>query len=249
MSGHSKWANIKHKKAAKDAKRGKTFTRIAKEITIAAREGGGDVDANPRLRLAVNNGKAENMPNENIKRAIQKGTGEIEGVNYEEIAYEAYGPTGGAVIIEVVTDNRNRTISELRVLLNKVGGNLADAGSVAWNFDRKGVVTIKTAGKSEDDILEHVLECGADDMDYDEDVTRIISQFDLLNVCNKYFEGKKFEITESKLEYIPKTLVNVNDLNDGKKVVKFLEFIEDYDDTQNLYSNYDISDSVMEQMD
>jgi YebC/PmpR family DNA-binding regulatory protein len=247
MSGHSKWANIKHKKAAKDAKRGKVFTRITKEITIAAREGGGDIDANPRLRLAVQNAKAVNMPNDNIKRAIQKGTGEIAGVNYEEIAYEGFGPQGGAVILEVVTDNKNRTLSDLRTTISKLGGNLAEAGSVAWNFDRKGVVTVKTAGKSEDDLLELVLESGADDMEYDTDSTRIICTFDSLNICSKFFEEKKIEITDRKLEYLPKTMVNIKNVNDAKKVLRFIETVEEYEDIQNIYSNYDIDDAVLEQ--
>ncbi len=247
MSGHSKWANIKHKKAAKDAKRGKIFTRITKEITISAREGGGDIDANPRLRLAVQNAKSVNMPSDNIKRAIQKGTGEIEGVNYEEITYEGFGPQGGAVIMEVVTDNRNRTLSDLRTTISKLGGNLAEAGAVAWNFDRKGVVTISTAGKTEDDILELVLDSGADDMEYDSESTRIICPFDALNICSKYFEEKKFEITDRKLEFLPKTMVNIRNVNDAKKILRFLETVEEHEDIQNIYSNYDINDAVLEQ--
>ena len=153
MSGHSKWANIKHRKAAQDSKKGKVFTRIAKEIAIAAREGGGDPDMNPRLRLAMQNGRAENMPNENIKRAIQKGTGELEGANYEEITYEGYAPCGVAVIVETVTDNRNRTFSELRSTFSKQGGNLGEPGSVAWNFQRKGVVTVTTNNLTEEEMF------------------------------------------------------------------------------------------------
>ncbi|MFA6571398.1 MAG: YebC/PmpR family DNA-binding transcriptional regulator [Bacteroidota bacterium] len=248
MSGHSKWANIKHKKAAKDAKRGKVFTRISKELTIAAREGGGDAEANPRLRLAVMNAKSVNMPAENIKRAIQKGTGEIAGVTYEELTYEGYGPNGGAVILETVTDNRNRTIAEIRSTMTKLGGNLGEANSVAWNFDRRGVVTIKTNGKEEDDILEHVLEAGADDLDYDTDQSRIICPFDKLYLCNKYFEQNKFEVTESKPEYLPKQTITVENINDAKKVMRFLDYFEEHDDVQNVFSNYDISDEIMEQL-
>ena len=248
MSGHSKWANIKHKKAAKDAKRGKVFTRITKEMTIAAREGGGNIDDNPRLRLAVQNAKAVNMPNENIKRAIQKGTGEIEGVNYEEIVYEAYGPHGGALILETVTDNRNRTLSEVRTTITKLGGNLGEPGSVSWNFSRKGVITVKTAGKSEDDLLEFVLDAGADDLEFDDDTSRIICSYDTLNLCYKFFESNKFEITESKLEYLPKAVINIENINDARKVMRLLDTMEDNDDVQNVFSNYEIDDDIMEQL-
>lgn len=244
MSGHSKWANIKHKKAAKDAKKGKIFTRIAKEITIAAREGGGDPEMNPRLRLAVQNAKSVNMPSDNIKRAIQKGTGEIEGATYEEIVYEGYAPLGVAVIVETVTDNRNRTFSELRAQFGKLGGNLGEPGSVAWNFDRKGVISIKTDGKTEDELLEHVLESGAEDLEYDEETSRIICSFEDLVKCNKYFEDKKFIVEESKFEYIPKTNINITDINDARRVVKFIDAIEDLDDVQNVYGNYEFSDEI-----
>ena len=244
MSGHSKWANIKHKKAAKDAKRGKIFTRIAKEITIAAREGGGDLDGNPRLRLAVQNARAENMPNDNIERDIKKGTGEIEGVQYEEIMYEGYAPLGVAMIIEAVTDNKNRMLSEVRSQLGKLGGNLAESGAVAWNFDRKGVVNVKTNGQSEDDLLEHVLESGAEDMEYDAETTRIITPYDALSTVSHYFEENNFEIEESKLEYIPKNLVKISNVNDAKRILKVVEHFEDHDDVQNIYTNMEIDDSI-----
>ncbi len=249
MSGHSKWANIKHKKAAKDAKKGKIFTRIAKEITIAAREGGGgDPEMNPRLRLAIQNAKSVNMPSDNIKRAIQKGTGEIEGAAYEEIVYEGYAPMGVAVIVETVTDNRNRTFSELRSQFGKLGGNLGEPGSVAWNFDRKGVIVIKTDGKTEDELLEHVLESGAEDLEFDEESSRIICAFEDLIKCNKYFEDNKFIVEESKFEYIPKTYINITELNDARKIIKFMEAIEDLDDIQNVYGNYEFSDEIAAQL-
>ncbi len=248
MSGHSKWANIKHKKAAKDAKRGKTFTRIAKELTIAAREGGGDPDGNPRLRLAVLNARAENMPNENIERAIKKGTGEIEGVTYEEIMYEGYAPLGVAMIIEVVTDNKNRTLSEVRSQLSKLGGNLAEAGAVAWNFNRKGVILVKTDGKSEDDLLEHVLESDAEDMEFDEESTRIITAYDSLNAVNQYFEKNGFKVIEIKLEFIPQSLINISNINDAKKVLRVIEHFEDHDDVQNVFANFDIDEEIMNQI-
>lgn len=248
MSGHSKWANIKHKKAAKDAKRGKIFTRLAKEITIAAREGGGDVDANPRLRLAVLNAKAENVPAENIKRAIQKGTGEIEGAVYEEIVYEGYAPFGVAIILETVTDNRNRTFPEIRSQFGKLGGSIGEPGSVAWNFDRKGVIKIKTNGKSEDDLMEIVLESGAEDLEFDEEISRIITDFESLTSVYKFCEEKKLEIAESKFEYIPKNTILIDKINDARKVIKFIDTIEDLDDVQNIYANNEFPDEIMEQL-
>jgi YebC/PmpR family DNA-binding regulatory protein len=248
MSGHSKWANIKHRKGRQDAKRGKVFTKIAKEITIAAREGGGDVESNPRLRLAVLNGRSVNMPSDNIQRAIKKGTGEIEGVSFEEYTYEGYAPAAVAVILETVTDNKNRTLSEIRSQFSKLGGNLGESNSVAWNFDRKGVISVKTNGLSEDEFLEHVLESNADDMEYDEDTTRIICPMEAFNICNKYFDEKKFEIVESKLEYIPRTTLKVENINDAKKVIKFIEIMEDHDDVQNVFSNFEIDDELMEQI-
>jgi len=248
MSGHSKWSTIKHKKAVKDAKRGKIFTRLAKEITIAAREKGGDPDANPRLRLAIQNAKAANMPLDNIKRAIQKGTGEIEGANYEEVIYEGYAPLGVAIILEAVTDNKNRTYAEIRSQFSKLGGNLGETNSVAWNFDRKGVVTIETQNKSEDELLELVLESGADDLDYNEEVSRIICEMEAFGEVNKFFTQKGIKIIESKLEYVPKNMVNIDNLENAKKIMKFIEHFEDHDDVQNVYSNADIPDEIIEQI-
>ncbi len=246
MSGHSRWANIKHKKSRQDAKRGKIFTRIAKEITISAREGGGDPAANPRLRLAILNARSVNMPSENIQRAVKKGTGEIEGVNYEEVVYEGFAPFGVAVILEAVTDNKNRTIAEIRSQVSKLGGNLGEANSVAWNFERKGVITIKTNNITEEAMLEYILEANADDMEYDSDTTRIICPMENFNICNKYIEEKNFEVTESKLEYLPKTTVKIDNINDAKKVIKFIEMFEEHDDVQNVYTNFEIDDELME---
>ena len=249
MSGHSKWANIKHKKAAKDAKRGKVFTRIAKEITISARDGGGDPDGNPRLRLAMLNARSVNMPSDNIKRAIQKGTGEIEGVSYEEVVYEGFAPCGISVMVETVTDNRNRTFSEIRTAFGKNGGNLGEPGSVAWNFERKGVLAFKTNNKTEDELLEKVLEAGAEDLEYDEEISTVICSFEDLNTCIKYFEDLKFEITESKFEYLPKTSVEITDVNDAKRILKFIEAIEEQEDVQNIFGNHEFSDEIVEQLD
>jgi YebC/PmpR family DNA-binding regulatory protein len=247
MAGHSKWANIKHKKGKADAKKGKVFTRISKEITISSREGGGDPDGNPRLRLAIQNARAVNMPNDNITKAIKKGTGEIEGVNYEEITYEGYAPNGVAVILETVTDNRKRTVSEIRALMTKLGGNLGESNSVAWNFERKGVISIKTNGKTEDELFELVLEAGADDLEFDED-SRIICAMENFAIVNKFFEEQKFEIIEAKLEYIAKNIVNISSVEDAKKVMKFIDAFEDHDDVQNVFSNFEIEDAIAEQL-
>ncbi len=249
MSGHSKWANIKHRKGRQDAIRGKMFTRIAKEITISAKEGGGDPSANPRLRLAVTNARSVNMPNENITRAIKKGTGELEGVNYIEITYEGYAPAGVAVIIETVTDNRNRTVSEIRAIFSKVSGNLGESNSVAWNFERKGVVGIKTNNKSEDELMEAVLESGAEDLEYDEEESRIICSMADFGFVYKYFEDNKYEIGESKLEYIPQNMVKINNIDDAKKVLKCIDAFEDHDDVQNIFHNMEIDESISELLD
>lgn len=248
MSGHSKWSTIKHKKAAKDAKRGKIFTRIGKEITIAARERGGDIEANPRLRLAVQNAKACNMPAENIKRAIQKGTGELAGVTYEEYIYEGYAPCGVAVILETVTDNKNRTYAEIKSQFTKLGGNLGETNSVAWNFDRKGVITIATEKKTEDDLLELVLESGADDLEFSDDSSRVICAMEAFGEVNKFFMEKKIPVEESKLEYIPRTMVDIKNVDEARRVMKFIENFEDHDDVQNLFTNMDVSDEIMEKL-
>ena len=248
MAGHSKWANIKHKKTRTDAQRGKVFTRISKELTIAAREGGGDSSANPRLRLAMQNARAVNMPNDNIVKAIKKGTGEIEGVTYEEIVYEGYAPNGVAVLLETVTDNKKRTVAEIRSLMSKHGGNLGEAGSVAWNFERKGVISIATNGKTEDELMEIVLEADAEDIEFDEETSLIISSMENFNIANKYFEDNKFNIAESKLEYIPQNIVNLTDVAIAKKVIKFIDIFEDHDDVQNVFSNFIIDDSIADNM-
>ncbi len=248
MSGHSKWANIKHRKGKQDAKRGKVFTRYGKEITIAAREGGGDIDSNPRLRLAVQNARASNMPNDNIMRAIKKGTGEIEGVNYEEITYEGYAPCGVAVILETITDNKNRTVSEIRSWFGKHGGNMGESGSVAWGFSRKGTVVIKTSGKSEDELLEHVLESGAEDIEYDEDSSKIICPMENFGIVNKYFNDNGFSLEESKLEYIPSNTVKITKIEDARKVMRFIDAFEDHDDVQNVYTNAEFDEAIEEQL-
>jgi YebC/PmpR family DNA-binding regulatory protein len=238
MSGHSKWATIKRKKASTDAARGKVFTKIIKEITIAARDGGGDPDGNPRLRLAIQTAKSSNMPQDNITRAIKKGTGELEGVHYEEINYEAYAPHGIAVIIQCVTDNRNRTVAELRHMISKHNGNLGDSGSVAWMFDRKGVVTIEKGKHTEDDVMEVILDAGADDLKTEDDVFEIISSVENLEKVRKAVEEKGYKIESANISYIAKELIALDETK-AESVMKFLDVVEEYDDVQNLFTNAD----------
>ena len=238
MSGHSKWATIKRKKAVLDSKRGKIFTKLIKEITIAARDGG-DVNGNPRLRLAVDNAKAQNMPLDNIERAIKKATGELEDVTYHELTYEGYGPAGVAVLVEVATDNKNRTVAEVRHLFSKNGGSMGETGSVAWMFDRKGVITLTAEGKKEDDIMEIVLEAGADDLTTEEDYFEVTTSVESFETVRRTLVDKKFTVENASLQWIAKNLIEVKG-EDAEKVVKMIESLEDLDDVQNVYSNADI---------
>jgi YebC/PmpR family DNA-binding regulatory protein len=239
MSGHSKWATIKRKKAALDSKRGKIFTKLIKEITIAAREGGGDVAGNPRLRLAVDNAKAQNMPQDNIERAIKKATGELEGVIFHELTYEGYGPAGVAVLVEVATDNKNRTVAEVRHLFSKNGGSMGENGSVAWMFDRKGVITLSADGKNEDDVMEIVLEAGADDLTTEEDYFEVTTTVESFETVRRSLVDRSFNIENASLQWIAKNLIEVKG-EDAEKVMKMIEGLEDLDDVQNVYSNADI---------
>lgn len=241
MSGHSKWATIKRKKAATDSARGKVFTKIIKEITIASRDGGGDPDANPRLRLAIQTAKGNNMPQDNITRAIKKGTGELEGVRYEEITYEAYAPGGIAVIIESVTDNKNRTVAELRHLISKKNGNLAESGSVSWMFERKGVVNVEKDNISEDDLMEVILDAGADDLKSEGDYFEVIAPIENFEKVRKAIEDKSYKIESASLQYIAKDLVPVDSKNTDE-VIRFIEAVEENDDVQNVYTNADFPD-------
>ncbi len=238
MSGHSKWATIKRKKAATDAARGKVFTKIIKEISIAARDGGGDPAGNPRLRLAIASAKSSNMPQDNINRAIKKGTGELEGVHYEEITYEAYAPHGVAVMIECVTDNRNRTVAELRHMISKHNGNLGESGSVAWMFERKGVVILPKDNHSEDDVMEIILDAGADDLKTEDDFFEVISNIENFEKVRKALEDKKYKIESASLQQLAKNLVELDEKAAGD-VMKFLEVVEEHDDVQNVFSNAD----------
>jgi YebC/PmpR family DNA-binding regulatory protein len=246
MSGHSKWHTIKHKKGALDAKRGKIFTKLIKEITVAARTGGtGDVDSNARLRKAVNDAKGQNMPNETIDRAIKRGTGELEGVNYEEITYEGYGIGGVAVLLDTVTDNRNRTVAEIRHLFSKNGGNLGEAGSVAWMFDKKGLIVVDKSAKSEDELFELALEAGADDMQDGGDVFEIYTAPDVFDTVHETLQKAGIEMQSAEISMIPQNYIKLEG-EDAKKMLKLYEALDDQDDVQNLYANFDIDESEME---
>lgn len=248
MSGHSKWSTIKRKKGAIDAARGKVFTKFIKEITVAARTGGGDPDGNPRLRLAVNSAKASNMPADNITRAIKKGTGELEGVSYEEITYEGYGPGGVALIIESLTDNRNRTVADLRHLLSKNGGNLAESGAVSWNFERKGVITVTKGAYTEDDLMNVILDAGADDLSDEDDYFEVTAALEKFEPVRRAIESSKLpgaKIESASLQYIAKTTMRIEGA-DAEQTMNLISVIEDNDDVQNVYTNADIDEKVME---
>jgi YebC/PmpR family DNA-binding regulatory protein len=244
MSGHSKWATIKRKKASIDAKRGKVFTQITKELTIAAKHGGGDPAGNPRLRLAVDKARASNMPADNIKRAIMKGTGELPGVNYEEVTYEVYAPGGVAMLVDTVTDNKNRTVSELRHLLERGSGKLATAGSVAWSFHKKGVIHILKASYQEDDILNIILDAGADDLKVEDDIYEINTTPESFEAVKKALEAKSVKIESAELQMIPENFVKV-DGKEAEQVLKLVESLEDHEDVQNVFPNFDIDEKIM----
>ena len=244
MSGHSKWASIKHKKGAADAKRGKIFTKLIKEITVAARIGGGDPAGNPRLRTAILIAKGKNMPVDNITRAIKKGTGELEGVHYEEVTYEGYGPGGAAIFLEAMTDNKNRTVSEIRAALGKAGGNLGENGCVGWMFEKKGRITVKTDAKSEDDLMELAIDAGADDMQTVDDHYEITTAVENFEAVRKALEEAGVPMDTAELTRIPQNTVSLDEKK-GKALLKLMDILEDHDDIQKAYSNFDIPDDVM----
>ena len=246
MSGHSKWSTIKRKKGALDAKRGKLFTKLIKELTIAAREGGGDPAANPRLRLAVDNAKAANMPADNIDRAIKKATGELEGVTISELTYEGYGPGGVALLVEVATDNKNRTVAEVRHLFSKHSGNMGESGSVAWMFEKKGVVSLPKQGKSEDDILEIALNAGAEDMRTEDEYFEIQTEVESFEPVRRALIEKNLTLDNASLQWIAKNTINVAGEN-AEKMMKLIESLEDCDDIQNVYSNADFDEEFIKQ--
>lgn len=241
MSGHSKWSTIKRKKGVADAKRGKIFTTIIKEITIAARSGGGDESANPRLRQAIAKAKSANMPADNIKRAIKKGTGELPGVNYEEAVYEGYGPAGVAIIMEILTDNKKRTVAEIRHLMSKYGGNLGENGSVAWMFDKKGQIVVEKNDYAEETMFEIVLECGAEDFETEDNEFIIITDpGDIMEVKDN-LEAKEVVVKSADIEFLPKNLQKVEG-KDVERVINLMEALEDNEDIKNVYANFDIDE-------
>ena len=244
MSGHSKWASIKHKKGAADAKRGKIFTKLIKEITVAARIGGGDPDGNPRLRTSILIAKGKNMPVDNITRAIKKGTGELEGVHYDEVTYEGYGPGGAAIFLEAMTDNKNRTVSEIRAALGKAGGNLGENGCVGWMFEQKGFITVKTDAKGEDDLMELAIDAGADDMQTVEEHYEITTAMANFETVRKVLEDAGVPMDTAEITRIPQNTVTIDEKK-GKALLKLMDILDDHDDIQKAYSNFDIPDDVM----
>jgi YebC/PmpR family DNA-binding regulatory protein len=244
MSGHSKWSTIKHKKAALDAKRGKIFTRVIKELTVSARVGGGDPDGNPRLRSAIAEAKAANMPAENIKRAIMKGTGELPGVSYEDVVYEGYGPGGVAIYIEVLTDNKMRTTPEIRHLFTKHGGDLGQPNSVAWMFEKKGQFSIPASVASEDQLMEIVLEAGADDLQTADGISEVTCGASVFGEVHDALERAKIVPTQAKLVMLPTTVVEL-DAKKAAQCLKLLEVLEDQDDVQNVYANLSFDDDAV----
>ncbi len=246
MSGHSKWSSIKHKKAAKDAKRGKLFTKLIKEITVAARNGG-DINGNPRLRTAVLTARASSLPNDTIDRAIKKGSGQLEGQTLDEIDYEGYGPGGVAVMARVLTDNRNRTVSELRFLFSKHGGNLGEANSVAWMFQKRGIVHVDKAGVDEDRVMELALEAGADDVSDAGETFEVVAAPESLDAVRAGIEGGGFKITGAEVTMVPKSTVHLTGQN-AASALKLLEALEDHDDVQNVSANLDVDPAELEKL-
>jgi YebC/PmpR family DNA-binding regulatory protein len=244
MSGHSKWSTIKHKKAAQDAKRGAMFTKVIKELTVAARMGGGDVDMNPRLRTAVLKAKAVNMPQDTMQRAIMKGTGELPGVNYEEITYEGYGPGGVAMIVTVLTDNRNRTVAEIRKIFSKSGGNLGESGCVAWMFQKKGLIVVDKDKVDEDELFTIALEAGAEDVRPADAMYEVITSVEDFEPVKQGITTKGIEPSSSEVSLLPQTTVRLEG-SQARQLLKLMDELEEHDDVQNVYANFDIPDEVM----
>jgi YebC/PmpR family DNA-binding regulatory protein len=247
MSGHSKWSTIKHKKALKDSKRGKIFTKLIKEITVAARMGGGDVNANPRLRTAVTTARAQSMPGDNIERAIKKGTGELEGVTYEEVQYEGYGPAGVAIMLQILTDNRNRTVAEIRNLFGKHGGNLGENGCVGWMFSKKGIINVDKSASAEDKLFEAALEAGADDIVDGGEAFEITTSPEALEDVKSALEKAGIAIASAEVTMVPQNTITLRG-SEAEQTLKLLEALEDHDDVQKVSANVDIPQDEVERL-
>ena len=247
MSGHSKWASIKHKKGAQDTKRGKIFTKLIREITMAARHGGGKSETNPRLRLAIQRAKDANMPQENIERAVKKGTGELEGVSYEEVTYEGYGRGGIAIIVEVLTDNKNRATGAVRNIFTKKGGNMAGAGSVSWIFEKKGYIVINKSEIEEDKLMSVVLDAGAEDMKTEDTTYAVTTAPADYDKVKKAIEDAKIKIEAAEITSVPKSTVRITG-EDARKVLSLVSELEENDDVQNVYANFDIPDKILKEL-
>jgi YebC/PmpR family DNA-binding regulatory protein len=248
VSGHSKWSTIKRKKGAADAKRGKIFTRLIKEITVAARMGGGDPEGNPRLRSAIATAKSENMPKDNIERAIKKGTGELEGAVYEEISYEGYGPGGVAVLVDCMTDNKNRTVADIRHAFSKSGGNLGESGCVSWMFDKKGSILVDKETIDEEELMDKALEAGAEDVVEEDNVYQVVTSPDDFEAVRESLEADGVKFIEASVSMIPQNVVEVTEEKPAKQILKLLESLEDHDDVQSVSANFDIPDELMEEL-
>jgi YebC/PmpR family DNA-binding regulatory protein len=246
VSGHSKWSTIKRKKGANDAKRGKIFTKLIKEITIAAKMGGGDIDGNPRLRSAVTSAKSENMPKDNIERAIKKGIGDLDGAVYEEILYEGYGPGGVAVLVETMTDNKNRTVADIRHYFAKSNGNLGESGCVGWMFDKRGVIVVEAEGVDEDELMDLAIEAGAEDVVEDETTFQILTAPEDFSEVVDSLEKSGVKSVEASISMVPKNTVDVTEEKPARSLLKLLENLEDHDDVQKVHANFDIPDEIME---
>jgi YebC/PmpR family DNA-binding regulatory protein len=247
MSGHSKWSTIKHKKAAKDAKRGKLFTKLIKEITVAAKLGGGDINANPRLRTAVTTARQNSMPTDNIERAIKKGTGELEGVTYDEITYEGYGPGGAAVLVMVMTDNRNRTVAEIRRVFTKHGGAMGESGCVAWMFQKKGVISVDKSQADEERLMELALDAGADDVVEDDGTYQVTSAPDAFEAVKDALDNARIAATSAAVSMVPQNTLSLTGTQ-AEQTLKLLDELEDHDDVQEVASNIDISQEELERL-
>lgn len=245
MSGHSKWSSIKHKKAAKDAKKGKLFTKLIKEITVAARMGGGDINANPRLRTAVLAARSGSMPGDNIERAIKKGTGELEGVSYEEIQYEGYGPGGAAIMVQVLTDNKNRTVQEIRRIFTKHGGNLGENGCVAWMFDKKGLITVDKLKIDEDQLMSLSLDAGAEDVREEDGLFEIVTRPEEYEKVRERLQKEKMPVVGAQVTMVPKNTVTLEGQS-AEQILKLTEELEDHDDVQSVAANFDIPNELLE---